>query len=194
MARVTVEVPEEADVQDSIETVSDKSPVEPQPEPAVTPETNETSSEVITPASHKPLKINPKKLAIIGVLALIIILVTMLVNTNQERNQLKQAQEKSLNSQTQTEDEAKKLKDEVGQFLELPSDELPTVATVADASKVKTQSFFANSQNGDKVLIFSQAGKAVLYRPSTKKIIELAPINLNNPETTTPSSDSTTTR
>ncbi len=65
----------------------------------------------------------------------------------------------------------------------LPQDEQPTIATVTDLAKLQGQPFFANAQVGDKVLIYSRAGKVILYRPGENKIIELAPINIS---TTTP--------
>lgn len=83
------------------------------------------------------------------------------------------------NPQEAAKSEAIRLRDEVGQIYQVP-DEVPTVATVVDASKLKNQTFFANAENGDRVLMFTQAKKAILYRPSTKKIIEVAPINLGN--------------
>lgn len=87
-----------------------------------------------------------------------------------------------------SEDEAADLKREVGVYIQLPDNELPTIATVVDINKVKDQAFFVKSENGDKVLIFVKSGKAILYRPSTKKIIEIAPINLNQEQTSTNSS------
>lgn len=77
-------------------------------------------------------------------------------------------------------DEATRIKDLVAQLAEVPSDEIPTVATVSDVSKLQGQAFFAKAQNGDKVLIFTKAKKAYLYRPSTNKLIEVAPINIGN--------------
>ena len=71
-----------------------------------------------------------------------------------------------------------KLLSEVGKIIELPSNESPTVAVVSDKEKLSGNVFFKNSQNGDKVLIFAEAKKAILYRPSTKKLIEVANINL----------------
>lgn len=77
--------------------------------------------------------------------------------------------------------EVKKLVEEVGKLVALPEGEDPTVATVTDAEKLKQgqqSKFFEKAQNGDKLLIFSQAKKAILYRPSEKKILEIAPINI----------------
>lgn len=65
----------------------------------------------------------------------------------------------------------------VGKLAELPAGENPTVATVSDLSVLKGQPFFNDAMVGDKVIIYSQSGKAILYRPSTDKIIVIAPIN-----------------
>lgn len=66
----------------------------------------------------------------------------------------------------------------VGKLMVLPKDEEPTMATVSDPEKLKDQPFFVNAKKGDKVLIYSNARKAILYSPSLKKIIEVAPVNL----------------
>jgi hypothetical protein len=78
-------------------------------------------------------------------------------------------------AQAQTQD----LVDRVGQLMILPADETPTVATISDVSKLVGQSFFANAQNGDKVLIYSDARQAILYRPSTNQIVNIAPLNID---------------
>ena len=70
-----------------------------------------------------------------------------------------------------------KLLTAVAKLAQLPPGETPTVATVIDANGLKNQAFFAKAANGDRVLIFVQAQKAYLYRPSTNKIIEIAPLN-----------------
>lgn len=68
---------------------------------------------------------------------------------------------------------------EVSKLMMLPTDETPTVATVQDPEKLKDQPFFANAQNGYKVLIYAKAKKAILYDPVAKKIVEVAPLNIN---------------
>lgn len=67
--------------------------------------------------------------------------------------------------------------EKVGMLIDLPTDEEPTVATVTDKEKLKEQKFFAKAENDDKVIIFVKAQKAILYRPSTNKIIEVAKID-----------------
>jgi len=71
----------------------------------------------------------------------------------------------------------------VGKLIDLPTDEKPNVATVSDASKVKDQQFFRNAQNGDIVLIYTKAQKAILYDPKENKIVEVEPVSINNNQT-----------
>lgn len=107
---------------------------------------------------------------------------------SKEVDKLSQAQKQ----ETSTEDEAKQLASEVGKLIELPSDEVPTIATVTDATKVQDKPFFAKAQNGDKVLLYAKSSKAVLYRPSAKKLIEVSALNLSEaqPSGTTPTASS----
>ena len=68
----------------------------------------------------------------------------------------------------------------VSKLMELPA-EAPTLATVSDVEKLKGQDFFEKAKNGDKVLIYKVAKKAILYRPFTNKIIEVGPIQIETP-------------
>ena len=75
------------------------------------------------------------------------------------------------------EKELKQLVADVGKVMVLPEDETPTTATVTDPEKLKDQPFFAHAQVGDKVLIYQKTNKAILWRPSTHKVIEVSNIN-----------------
>lgn len=68
------------------------------------------------------------------------------------------------------------LVEEVGMIMVLPEEETPTIATVSDPELLKDQAFFRNAKEGDKVLIYTTAGKVILYDPEAKKIVEVAPI------------------
>ena len=81
----------------------------------------------------------------------------------------------------------------VGKLVVLPTGEKPTVATVTDISKLQGQAFFQPAQNGDKVLIYTQAKKAILYRPSQNKVIEIAPLNIGSSDASNSGSGSATT-
>ena len=82
------------------------------------------------------------------------------------------------NLQAVTEKENSLLVAKLGQLIVLPKDEQPTIATVADPSKLKDQPFFANAKTGDKVFIYTNAKKAILYDEAANRIIEVAPINI----------------
>lgn len=74
----------------------------------------------------------------------------------------------------------------IGKLVLLPEGETPTVATVSDPEALKDQAFFAQAVKGDKVLIYAQAKKAILYSVSMNKIIEVAPLNIGNAKSVTP--------
>lgn len=62
---------------------------------------------------------------------------------------------------------------QIGKLMVLPADEMPTVTTIDDVSKVNGQPFFKNAKNGDKLLVYTNAKWAVMYRPSENRIIEV---------------------
>lgn len=84
------------------------------------------------------------------------------------------------NPQALAQEEVKKVVAEVGKLIALPTGETPTVATVTDITKLKDQPFFAKAKNGDKVLIYSNAKRAILYDPVLKKVLDVAPINVGS--------------
>jgi hypothetical protein len=109
----------------------------------------------------------------------------------------------NINPQSVVQKQTQQLITKVGSLMQLPSGETPTVAEVSDATQAKQQSsFFANAQNGDRVLMYVKAGEAILYRPSTNKIILVAPLvftnngastsSTNKSATTTPTTTGTT--
>lgn len=94
--------------------------------------------------------------------------------------QYQKSQKLLANPTAAAQEEVRALKARIGMLIELPAEE-PTVATISDKEKLKDQPFFVKAENGDKVLIFTQARKAILYRPSINKIIEVSVINLGVP-------------
>ncbi|MFA6095289.1 MAG: hypothetical protein WC767_00370 [Candidatus Paceibacterota bacterium] len=65
---------------------------------------------------------------------------------------------------------------EIGEAIVLPEGEVPTLATISDPEALKSQPFFANAKVGDIVLVYEVAKKAVLWRPSEKKLIEVSSV------------------
>lgn len=134
--------------------------------------------------SHSSIKINKtvprlvrkshdnwKKLVIVLVVIIFALLGYGYIHT---RNQLKQLSNPKIAAHNETQN----LTAKIDKLVQLPVGETPTVATVNDVSKLKGQPFFKNAQNGDKVLIYTKANQAILYRPSSNKVIQFSTVNL----------------
>lgn len=85
----------------------------------------------------------------------------------------------NIDPEIKTQKEVQSLVSDVSKLIELPEGENPTIATVLDKDKVSGELFFKNAMVGDKLLAYVKARKAILYRPSTNKIVEVAPIIVN---------------
>lgn len=124
--------------------------------------------------SNRQITISAGKLfAVIALLAVVssVYFFSQYRQAKQEISRLSAPQEAVLAEQHQ-------LVEQVGRIVELPTGEAPTVATVSDVEKLKHQKFFEQAENGDKVLIYTKAEQAVLYRPSSQKVVQIAPVNL----------------
>lgn len=82
--------------------------------------------------------------------------------------------------QRAVQEETQKLLSNISALIVLPEGETPTVATVTDLETLKDQPFFAKAQIGDKVFIYTNSRKAILYNPATNKIVEVAPVNIGD--------------
>lgn len=140
---------------------------------------------------HKAKNLNRSSFKFVIAAVLLLLVGAGFANQARVNSDLKKENARLSNPQEAAKDEAEQLKAEVAKLIDLPN-ETPTIATVVDVEKLKSQAFFTKAQNGDKVLMFSEAKKAVLYRPSTKKIIEVAPINLGSGNTQGTSTEVTT--
>jgi len=133
------------------------------------------------------LKTIPLKIFLI--INLVIILVVAVITTAVYFYVKYQTNQSKINTpKTATAEETQDLITEVGKLVQVPGNETPTIATVFDKEKLKDQPFFALAANGDKVLIYREFKKAILYRPSTKKIIDIAPVNLAEGQSTSSAS------
>lgn len=83
------------------------------------------------------------------------------------------------NPQSLVQADQNKLVDKVGALINLPKDEEPSIATVSDKEKLKEQAFFKEAENGDTLLIYTKAKKAILYRESANRVVEVAPIAID---------------
>src|SRR3989344_4546306 len=87
-----------------------------------------------------------------------------------------------LNPQKIAQDERAALLAQVSRLIVLPTGEDPTLATVSNIDVLRAQPFFSNAKNGDRVLIYANAKKAILYDPDSDKIVEVAPIIIGLPQ------------
>jgi hypothetical protein len=139
------------------------------------------SKEAPTVRSKSFKKIRPIYIALI-VLAIVLTIGGYI--GYQKYDELRQENAKLSDPQEAARQETQRIKDEVARLIDVPQDEDPTIASVVDTTKLADQPFFKKAQNGDKVLMYAQAKRAILYRPSTNKIIEVAPINIGDTQTT----------
>lgn len=114
-------------------------------------------------------------LIVAGVVLAVVLIGFLSFQYMNTRNDLKKARDPKAAAKI----EAEELADKIGKVAELPTNERPTVSTVADKDKLQSQLFFKRVQNGDKVLIYTKAERVVLYRPSTGKIIEFMTLSNN---------------
>lgn len=147
------------------------------PEDDIVPQAQPTISSIISDKIKSFFGfISKHKLKVAALLILAGVGGWALSNYLDTRNQLNQL----ANPKTSTQTEITIITDQIQGTVELPSGETPTIATVSDADKLKGQNFFKNAENGDKVLIYAKAGKALLYRYTTKKVVEYSNVNLGN--------------
>jgi len=103
----------------------------------------------------------------------------MVKNPSISANQMQQAQIKELIAK-------------VGKLILLPTGEEPVIATINDASTlIKEQPFYKGAVNGDVVIVYQKAAKAIVYSPSRNLIVNVGPIVL--PDQPAPAKTSTST-
>lgn len=78
-------------------------------------------------------------------------------------------------SERLSEKEIKALKEKISQIAVLPENEIPVVLPITDLTKLHSNEFFKDAKLKDKILIFKQAGKIILYDPINNKIVNMGP-------------------
>lgn len=89
------------------------------------------------------------------------------------------------NPQEASKAETARIVEEVGKVYDLPKEAPDNVYTVQDKEAAKKDPFFAKAENGDITLIYSGAKLAILYRPSTKQIINSSTVTIQNSDSST---------
>lgn len=91
-----------------------------------------------------------------------------------------QANLKTQQAQPQTPLEA------MARLMELPQGEDPVLQTVEKKEDINKNPLFAKVENGDIIAIYPKKSQAIVYRPSTNKIIAVGAVQLNQPSGTPP--------
>ncbi len=82
--------------------------------------------------------------------------------------------------------QVKELVAKVGKLIVLPTGEDPVVNVINDAAAlIKDQVFYKGAQNGDVILVYQKALKAILYSPERNIIVNVGPIYVEDQATTT---------
>ena len=97
------------------------------------------------------------------------------------------AKEKAEDAKKKTDAVVKKISD----LMILSNTDNAVLATITDKSKLAGQKFFDVAENGDELVLFPNMMKAVIYRPSINKIIDVGPFNPNAGATSTTTASNT---
>lgn len=91
--------------------------------------------------------------------------------------------------------EVSELTTKISKHLLLPTDEVPEIRTIQDAkAATEAQSFFVGTQNGDKVLVYVQARKAIVYSPERDIIVNVGPVFVDDEESANDDKSTTTNK
>lgn len=138
--------------------------------------------------NHVNTAVKPtKKRASWVVYVLIVLLVSVLTVTAilvvrfvQGQNDLAEMQKKldSMKAQESVSDKsiAEEAKLVVERYIDIGLEEIPSIIVVKDTNILAQQQYFEKVKAGDVILIYTVAKRAVVYRPSTEKVIDLIPL------------------
>lgn len=91
--------------------------------------------------------------------------------------QLEQMQNGGEAQEQKNEEVAQRIIAEVRVLIEIPADIEPTVATIVDVDTLRARNpFYNKAENGDHLVVTTE--RAILYRASEKKIIDVVPVQL----------------
>lgn len=133
--------------------------------------------------AHKKKNSKSRKKIISFFFILLIILgfVLFTYKKNKEAERLDQLSQSA--SELTTEDQVQSVLASVSKLTILP-DEAPVLFIISDVDLLKKeQLFFNNAQNGDILLVFPQAVKALIYSPSRNLIVNMGPVSFGQEST-----------
>ncbi len=84
-----------------------------------------------------------------------------------------------LPEKTKSQVDIANVKAAVSKLMILPSNEEPTLASVQDKSKLADEFLRSKTENGDKVLVYTDNHLVIVYRPSIQKIAAVGVANVD---------------
>jgi hypothetical protein len=192
-AEATPEAPEETPAEAETADAAPEPPSEPETstEPQPVPETTSNDEKPQQPPTVGTGIHHTGRTILIGALILIIAGLGLYAWTlHSDKNNLqKQVNQLKADPNAEIDRQVKALVAKVSKLVSLPTTETPRIQTVTDANTARKQSaFYDKAKNGDKVLLYVNSRKAIIYRPSTNKVIVEAPIQIDTSGTVSNSS------
>lgn len=135
--------------------------------------------------AHIPTKrsvtVSMRVLAFAAVGCLLVLFMVAVFISKNDSNEIPQ----TLGTSDATQSDPERYYEAVSKFVELPTNDLPTVANVSDAEKVRKDNVvLTDVKDGDKMLFFAKSRKVVVYRPSSNKVV--AVVTLTPQQNTSP--------
>lgn len=136
--------------------------------------------ETVDTVFEKPKKsMAPKKRFILFVLLIVIAIIIGGIygyfKYNSKASSEKRAQAETI-----------RLVKEVRKVMILPETDVPAIFDIQDPVLLTSQqAFFAGAQKGDKLLVYPQLGKAIIYSPSRHVIVNVGPVTFDQTKSAT---------
>ena len=85
-------------------------------------------------------------------------------------------------TQEEAQQEVEELLERVGRHIVLPEDETPLIATVINAETlIAEQPFYTGVQDGDRLIVYNDSLKAIIYSPDRDIIVNVGPVQFAPP-------------
>jgi hypothetical protein len=116
-------------------------------------------------------------LLVIALAVLVVVLDTQRRQAEGELKNLTVRLEQLQGNDQENQERAKQIVDRVRAVIDIPADVTPTVATIVDVEKLRTQNpFYDNASNGDYLIV--TPSRAILFDADRGVIIDVVPVQI----------------
>ncbi|MDO8335492.1 MAG: hypothetical protein Q7T74_01765 [Candidatus Saccharibacteria bacterium] len=134
----------------------------------------------INPRNIQLTPLGKKVFGGIGIALIAVILLIFITISNNKKNEFK-----TVNEPQKAKAVAQSLVEIVGKIYQLPN-ETPTIATITEKGELPPDPFYEKAIEGDKILIFADSRKIIMYRPSENKVIDVGTLEPKTEATPVP--------